>query len=292
MTKYIISAACLFWLILNPALSQDEPWVVSAADAGIVNPLTINPKNVAAGKNIYFHSCVACHGANADGKGLITSASFLTSEFQGQTDGAIYHKIITGRNTMPSFRSVLKEEEIWSVINYLRILVNPAAVPPATDVQIALTTDDDRRSVTARVYSPDSVQQPLSEVDVHFYVKRDLGLMQFGGFSNFTGPEGDVTVNFPARIIGDQQGNVTIIARVENNLLFNDNEASVSKSWGVPLKAEDEVFKRRALWGARDRAPVWLLLTVNGILAAVWGTIVYVIYNMFRIKKAGKVFIK
>lgn len=292
MLKYIISSACLFWSILNPAFSQNEPWVVSAADAGSVNPLTINPKNIAAGKNIYFHSCVACHGANADGKGLIASASFLTSEFQGQTDGTIYHKIITGRNAMPSFRSVLKDEEIWSVINYLRILVNPSAVPPATDVQIEITTNDDRRSVTAHVYAPGSVQHPVSEVDVHFYVRRDLGLMQFGSFSNFTGPGGDVTVNFPGRIIGDQQGNVTIIARVENNLLFNDNEASVSKNWGIPLKAEDEIFKRRALWGARDRAPVWLLLTVNGILAAVWGTIVYVIYSMFRIKKAGKVFIK
>lgn len=272
--------------------SQGGIWQVAPENSNNINPVAINPKGVANGKNIYFRSCVPCHGPKADGKGLIQSANLLAEPFQHQTDGVIFYKINKGRDKMPPFEAMLKADEIWLVINYLRVIVNPSALPPAKDVRLEVNTGDEIKSVTASVYGSDSTKSVVKEIDVHFYVKRDFGLMRIGEQSNFTGADGKVTVILPEKIIGDALGNITILAKIENNFLFNDAESAVVRKWGTPLVTDDEKFNQRALWGSRDKSPIWLLLLANGIILVVWGVIGYVVYNLFRIKKAGEIFIK
>ncbi|NJO91075.1 MAG: cytochrome c [Chloroflexia bacterium] len=192
---------------------------------------------------------------------------------------------------MPPFKGTLKEEEIWSVVNYLRVLVNPSLVPPAKDVILEIIANDEQKTITALVSTSDSLKQPLSEIDVHFYIKRDFGVMRFGETSNYTGTDGKVTVMFPENIIGNVQGIITIVGKVENNFFYNDISASIDRAWGVNLKTEDDKFNQRSLWGARSKSPIWLLLLANGILFAVWAVIVYIIFNLRRIKKTGKVYL-
>jgi mono/diheme cytochrome c family protein len=282
----------LFIALPAASFSQSEVWTVPPASASLVNPLEIKPKNLTVGKNIYMKNCVSCHGQKADGQGLIQSASFLTETFQKQPDGAIFHKMVTGRSKMPGFRGVLKDDEVWSVINYLRVLVNPSILPPLKDIKISLGASEEARSLTASIFTADSAKLPLAEVDVHYYVKRDFGFMTFGEISNYTSDKGQVTVSFPDDIIGDEQGNVLVYARVENDFLYKNAETRLSLKWGSPLVTEDTKFDQRTLWGSRSKSPVWLLILANGILAGVWGVILYILYNLFRIKKAGKIFIK
>lgn len=288
--KTIISI--LFFSFSLTAYPQTGAWVVQSDQAAKKNPLEIHPKNIALGRNIFKRTCVACHGEKANGKGLIQSASLIDEKFQKQSDGTVFFKISTGRDKMPPFGSILKDEEIWSLINYLRVLVNPAALPPPKDVKMEVATGEEIKSITAAVFSADSGKLPINEIDVHFYVKRDFGLMRIGELSNYTREDGKVKVVFPATIVGDSEGNVELIVKVENNFLYNDAESKIIKKWGKPLVTDEEQFNRRALWGARDRSPIWLLLLANGIIVIVWAVIGYVVYNLFRIKKAGRIFIK
>lgn len=292
MTKLKILVSIIVVAGSFSAFSQTKPWEVSSDQSGKRNPLEILPKNIALGRNIFKRTCVACHGEKADGKGLIQSASLIEEKFQKQTDGSVFFKINTGRDKMPPFASMLKEEEIWSVINYLRVLVNPSSIPPPKDVKMVVSTGEGIKSITATIMSADLLRLPLNEVDVHFYVKRDFGLMRIGELSNYTGADGKAKVIFPEKIVGDSLGNVELVVRVENNFFFNDTESSVIKKWGDPLVTDEDLFNRRALWGPRDKSPIWLLLLANGIIALVWAVIFYVIYNLFRIKKAGRIFLK
>lgn len=292
MAKLNTIVAILIFAFSLGAYSQTTTWEVFADQAAKKNPLEILPKNLALGRNIFKRTCVACHGEKADGKGLIQSTSLIDEKFQKQTDGVVFYKISTGRDKMPPFGAMLKEDEIWSVINYLRVLADPSAIPPPKNVKLELTTGEEIKSITATVLSADSAKLPLSEVDVHFYVKREFGLMRIGEMSNYTGADGKVKVFFPEKIVGDSEGNVTLVVKIENNFLYNDNETTNVKKWGMPLLSHEGEFSRRALWGARDKSPVWLLLLANGIIAIVWAVIVYVIYNLFRIKKAGRIFFK
>lgn len=288
--RLILVALFLAMCLINSA--QTNPWIVSAEDAGKTNPLKIEPKNLALGRNIFKRSCLACHGEKADGKGLIQSASLIDSAFQKQTDGAVFHKINTGRDKMPPFSAMLKEDEIWSVINYLRVLVDPSALPKPKDVKLEVSTGNEIKTVTAAVLSGNSLNLPLADVDVQFFVKTDFGLMRIGEPSNYTGPDGKVKVLFPDKIIGDAEGNVNLIVKIENNFLYNDTEMLVQKKWGKPLVSHEEDFTRRSLWGARDKSPVWLLILANGILILIWSVIIYVIINLFRIKKEGRIYLK
>lgn len=290
-TIRIIICALLLGIPLS-SYTQNGAWLVSSENARTKNPVEISPRNVSAGKSIYIRSCAACHGVKADGKGLIASAALIADTVQNQTDGGLFHKISTGRNQMPPFKGILKDEEIWSVINFLRILVNPSALPPAKDLKIELNANEPQRTVTAFIRSADSLKQPLQDIDVHFYIERDFGLLQFGRQSNLSGADGKVTVLFPDNITGDLKGNVRISGKIENSFLYNDASAVTEQKWGIPLKTDDEEFVRRSLWASRDKSPVWLLILANGILAIVWGVIIYIIINLFRIRKAGKIFIK
>lgn len=283
----ILIFACSF-----SAFSQAKPWEVSVDQASKKNPLEILPKNLALGRNIFNRACVACHGGKADGKGLIESPSLIDEKFQKQSDGAVFYKVNTGRDKMPPFSAMMKEDEIWSVINYLRVLVDPSAIPPPKNVKLLVTTGEEIKSITATIMSADTLRLPLNEVDVHFYVRRDFGLMRIGELSNYTGADGKVKVVFPEKIVGDGEGNIELVVKVENNFLYNDAESITMKKWGTPLVTGDDLFNRRALWGARDKSPIWLLLLANGIIAIVWAAIAFVFYNLLRIKKAGRIFIK
>ena len=71
------------------------------------------------GEKIYKTYCQNCHGAN--GQGMIGGApNFTRGQGLMKPDALIYETIVAGRNAMPAFRGVLKEEEFFDVITYLR----------------------------------------------------------------------------------------------------------------------------------------------------------------------------
>ena len=292
MTKQKLIITIIFLTFFLGAFPQTTPWVVTPEQTTKINPLKIEPKNLALGRNIFKRTCVACHGEKADGKGLIPSSNLIDTAFQKQTDGVVFYKISTGRDKMPPFSAMLKEDEIWSVINYLRVLVDPSAIPPPKNIKLEVSTGEEIKSITTTVFSADTFRLPLNEVDVHFYLKSDFGLMRVGEPSNYTGTDGKVKVVFPENIIGDTEGNVKLVVKIENNYLYNDTEVLVEKKWGKTLVSHEEDFNRRSLWGARDKSPVWLLILANGILVVVWAVIIFVIINLFRIKKEGRIFLK
>jgi mono/diheme cytochrome c family protein len=95
----------------------------------MVNPVKATPDSIAAGKTVYLRSCRFCHGEDAKGAAAtapktITPPSNLTDEKwdRGSTDGEIFMVIRNGAG--PKFEmkanKVLKDEEIWNIVNYLR----------------------------------------------------------------------------------------------------------------------------------------------------------------------------
>jgi len=127
---------------------------------------------------------------------------------------------------------------------------------------------------------------PVPKVEVKVYVQRTFSLLPVEGDNLTTDEEGIATVEFPKDIPGDADGNVTVIAKVEDNDELGELEASKVAKWGVPV-IENQIVMRRALWGAAANAPLPLVLVVCSILAGVWGIIIYIVYQLFKIKKIG-----
>ena len=81
------------------------------------------------GGKIYARHCVTCHGA--DGINVMPDApNFAHSEGLLRPDVFILASIKEGKNAMPSFKGMLKDEEIMDVIAYLRTLENGGPMRP------------------------------------------------------------------------------------------------------------------------------------------------------------------
>lgn len=95
--------------------------------AKLKNPVPSSPASIAAGKTAYA-KCASCHGINGEGgpgNDLIPAAPSLVDDQwdHGSTDGEIYDNIRNGVGpdfNMVPYKDQLKDEEIWSVVNYLR----------------------------------------------------------------------------------------------------------------------------------------------------------------------------
>ena len=100
----------------------------------LANPLPATPENVAEGKQNFSHYCFVCHGLDGQNTGVPFAdamsplvPSLATREVQTYTDGQFYWVIRNGLwpSGMPAARGILTDEEIWSIVTYLRNL------PPA-----------------------------------------------------------------------------------------------------------------------------------------------------------------
>ena len=98
------------------------------------NPLPLSPEVLADGKEAFSHYCVACHGMDGQNTGVPFAdhisppiPSLASSQVQSYTDGQLKWILDNGiwPSGMPGSKGTLSDDELWSIIVYLRHL------PPA-----------------------------------------------------------------------------------------------------------------------------------------------------------------
>ena len=85
------------------------------------NPFSNRTEAAMAGAKLFREHCAACHGADANGHGVVPS--LRTATVQLRSDGSLFQFITDGnlRDGMPSW-SRLTEQRRWQIISYLRSL--------------------------------------------------------------------------------------------------------------------------------------------------------------------------
>jgi mono/diheme cytochrome c family protein len=98
------------------------------------NPLPDSAQTKKDGKAAFEHYCFVCHGLDGQNTGVPFAAnlsppvpSLASTEVQSYTDGQLKWIIENGiaPSGMPASHGILNEEEMWSIVVYLRHL--PAA---------------------------------------------------------------------------------------------------------------------------------------------------------------------
>ena len=114
-------------------ITKAKHWVF-IRDKDEKNPLPFTADNLSAGKEAFSHYCFACHGLDGQNTGVPFAGrmsppvpSLATPEVQSYTDGQLKWVIDNGikPSGMPASRGILSDDEIWSIVLYLRHL------PPA-----------------------------------------------------------------------------------------------------------------------------------------------------------------
>jgi mono/diheme cytochrome c family protein len=114
--------------------------VTNQSVASLRNPMAATPESIAAGKRAYDTNCAACHGDLAQGAVKAGMTISIIEEQRGKqppdltddqwdhgsTDGDIFAVIKRGLppTMMAGFDGRIPDDDIWSIVNYLRTLAS------------------------------------------------------------------------------------------------------------------------------------------------------------------------
>jgi mono/diheme cytochrome c family protein len=102
----------------------------------LTNPLKPTPEVMAEGEWVYGVYCAPCHGANGEGNGPVTQNEPDKGKkrfqmpglplvgdagmLQHRNDGYVFLTVRNGGAIMPSYGLQLNDEEVWSLVHFLR----------------------------------------------------------------------------------------------------------------------------------------------------------------------------
>lgn len=152
------------------------------------------------------------------------------------------------------------------------------------NLELNLKEIDSIKTVIVKAYTLDSLQvkTPLEEADITIFVK---GMLSNMPIEDGTIENGEFEYEFPTDIPGDEDGDLTVIVKIEDHDDFGNIIQEKSINWGnhkiTPIKKV-----KNTLWS--ESAPLWMYIVLTFLLLGVWANYIYTIINLFKIKKEGK----
>ena len=129
----------IVWLLAGVATSaaQYQGWLIPPGGRDEKSPLSSSADTIARGKAVFAANCARCHGQEGKGDGPDSDyAADLTDELRIElnTEGVLFYKVWNGHaiqlrtqvDDMPAFQGKLTREEVWNIVEHLKILRTPA----------------------------------------------------------------------------------------------------------------------------------------------------------------------
>lgn len=130
--------ACLITCFIGTVLTsatQYQGWVIPEGGRDEKRPVSV-VADATRGKALYATHCANCHGPQGKGDGPGSDyAADLTDDLRTElnTEGVLFYKIWNGRMTygkgptvtMPAFNSKLEKDQVWLLVEYLKVLRTP-----------------------------------------------------------------------------------------------------------------------------------------------------------------------
>lgn len=159
-----------------------------------------------------------------------------------------------------------------------------------TKAKIKIDTAADKTIIAKLIELKDTVWTPVKGVDVKIAVIRlggDLNVSETATYA--TDSLGMATAEFKRDSLpGDTKGNLTLIARVEDNELYGNLSSEKIVPWGKSYSYLSE-FDKRTLFARRGKSPIWLELIAYSIVVAVWTVLFYLAGQIKKLIKLGRV---
>ena len=151
-------------------------------------------------------------------------------------------------------------------------------------------------SITASIFTKDSINYVsatlkeistdslLSDKYLNVQVQRLFRPLRIGEEFNSTDEHGTIIVPIEEGIPGID-GNLIIEVVLKDSDDYGTVKAMISAPLGKPI-VDESTFDQRKMWSPRDKTPLFLLIFPNLIIFGMWGLIVYLIINLFKIHKS------
>ncbi len=208
-----------------------------------------------------------------------------------ETEEKVLGFVITDRNGKAVFNvkadSLLTDKE--GKLLFKAVYAGNKQMEPAEEevtikrarLEIVPVKEDSLYSVTVKLIDVGSGKEiPVPETALGVFVHRSFNPLKLG--EGTTDENGEASVEIPNNLPGDAKGNITLMARLDENEIYGNMEASVVQKWGVPVS--DVIANQpRALWSSHP--PIWMLVTFILLMAIVWGHYIVIIYQLLRLRK-------
>ena len=151
------------------------------------------------------------------------------------------------------------------------------------DIKAEMKTRDSVNLVSATLLDAVTLQ-PVSDQNLSVQVQRLFRPLIIGDPFNKTDEEGSVLVPVDDDIPGID-GNLTLEVVLKDSDDYGTVKAILHAPVGVQFEYES-TFDQRTMWSPRSKTPLFLLIFPNIITLGMWGFIIYLIVNLFRIVKS------
>ncbi len=138
--------------------------------------------------------------------------------------------------------------------------------------------------VNANQFESTGEIKPVTKEKVIVYIPRLFNLLKIGEIALDDNGEG--RIDCPENLIGDSLGNITVIAKIEENDTFGNVQGQSSITWGIPKQYYLAEKPTRELW--TPIAPIWMIVTLIIMLTGVWAHYLYAVSQLIKIKFARK----
>jgi 5-hydroxyisourate hydrolase-like protein (transthyretin family) len=144
---------------------------------------------------------------------------------------------------------------------------------------------DDDNNISRRIEVMLTSQgEPVEEATIFLYKKGMINPLVLG--EEETDEDGKVSFEFPDNLPGDENGNLNLFCKVEDNFDHGNMKYNFSESWGAPVNLDQPKVERSL---TSPSPPLWLLLTFLGLLVFIWGHYIEVVIKLIKLKKMAKV---
>jgi cytochrome c len=116
---------------LETSLVQSAKRHITVRGRGDLNPLPATQENIHAGRETFSSYCMVCHGLDGQNTGVPFAdrmsppvPELSSPAVQAYSDGQLKWIIDNGifPSGMPASKGILRDEEIWAIVDYIRHL--------------------------------------------------------------------------------------------------------------------------------------------------------------------------
>ncbi len=233
----------------------------------VVEPLKGIPVSIYLEDNSNETNLIGKVISKEDGRGLVYFPASLKESWKPGTGFKIY--AVT--DSIPEYGNLESELEITR-----------------SKILIDTSSNEEGHVVSVKVMMmEDTAWVPVPDVELKIGVSRLGGsLINIGEEETYTtDAEGVATADYLLKDIpGDRDGNIELIARIEDHDQMGSIETMLPVQWGKATVFHSR-FGERSLWATGDKVPLWLLGLAIFIITSVWGTLIVLIYRFFKLTR-------
>jgi hypothetical protein len=162
------------------------------------------------------------------------------------------------------------------------------ATAEVTKSKIRIDTGADRKIQATLLALKNGSWVPVSGVDMVLAVKRmNADLLVDQNPTHTTDSLGLASTDYSLTDLpGDSAGNIILIARLDDNDVYGNLTSERIVPWGIPTRYIVD-FDKRSLSARQGKTPLALAFIAYPIALAVWTVIIYLLFQIRKIKKLG-----